>query len=373
MHITRRTDICFFSLVRTTACLLLAFVLVFGTIPFSSSKAYAVTSAEKQAEADELIRRLDTLQTEINEVQRQLDDAIAAQNNAQRQMNDARAREIAAAARTAELQQKLNARAIEAYRNGNISYLEVLFGSKSFSDLLVSWDMINRLNAYDAQLTNDSRESQREAEAAHQMYAEQERIAAAKKEEIEELMAQLAEKRAVLAAEIASINAEIAELLAEEAAAAAAAAEAARLAALAEEAKKNNGWIDPKVIESMGEFYHPCPGAQISSQFGWRGSEYHKGIDLAAPIGTNIYAAKSGTVAIAGYQSGTGNWIMIVHGNGIVTIYMHCSALYVSAGQYVSGGQVIAAVGNTGYSTGPHLHFQIELNSTPVDPYPFIY
>jgi len=373
MNITRHNNASLSSPVRIMACLLLAFILAFGAIPFTSNRAYATTSAEKQVEADELMRQLDALQTEINEVQRLLDDAIAAQNNARQQMNDARAREIAATARIAELQQKLNNRAIEAYRNGNTGYLEVLFGSKSFSDLLVSWDMINRLNAYDAQLTNDSRQSQREAEAAHQLYAEQERIAAGKKEEIEELMAQLAEVRAALAAEIANINSEIAELLAEEAAAAAAAAEEARLKALAEEAAKNNGWIDPKIIESMGEFYHPCPGAVISSQFGWRGGEYHKGIDLAAPTGTNIYAAKSGTVAIAGYQGGTGNWIMIIHGNGIVTIYMHASALYVYAGQYVSGGQVIAAVGSTGYSTGPHLHFQIELNGTAVDPYPFIY
>jgi len=372
MHIIRHSNLSFLSPVRIMALLLLALVVALSAIPLTPNKAYATTSAEKQAEADELMRQLDALQTEINEVQKRLDDAVAAQNNAQQQMKDAKAREIAASIRTAELQQKLNSRAVEAYRNGNISYLDVLFGSRSFSDFLVSWDMINRLNAYDAQLTNDAKESQREAEAAHQLYAEQERIAAGKKEEIEELLADLAAVRAQMAVELARINDELAELIAKEKAAAAAAAEEERLRKLAEEAAKNNGWMDPGSIASFGEFIHPCPGAVISSTFGWRGSEYHKGLDLAAPIGTNIYATKGGTVAIAGYQGGTGNWIMIMHGGGVVSIYMHCSALYVSAGQYVNAGQVIAAVGNTGYSTGPHLHFQVEINNVAVDPLQFL-
>ena len=94
----------------------------------------------------------------------------------------------------------------------------------------------------------------------------------------------------------------------------------------------------------------------------------HTGVDISAPNGTPIYAAKPGTVIIAGYSSSAGNWVVIDHGNGLVTKYMHHSSICVSAGQYVERGQQIGAVGSTGQSTGPHLHFQVELNGTAVNP-----
>jgi len=361
--------------VRVAAMLLLALMLVVFLVPAAAINAHAATSAEKQAEADELVRQLDALQTDIYNVTNRLNEATAAQNNALQQMADAKAREAAAIARTTELQKKLNERAVETYRNGSISYLDVLFGAKTFTDFLISWDMINRMNEYDAQLTRESKEAQREAEAAHQIYAEQERIAAGKKDEIAELKAQLEATSAAMAVEIERLNEEAAELLAQEEAA----AEAARLAALAAEAAANGGGSGggsaPEIIYGMGGIVHPCPGATITSRFGWRGfdNSFHKGIDLAAGTGTPIMAAYAGTVVIAGYDGGAGNWIMIMHGNGLVTKYMHGSQLYVSAGEYVYAGQVIMAMGSTGYSTGPHLHFQIEVNGVAQDPYYYLY
>ena len=359
------------GLARITASFLLALILAITLIPLAPASAWAVTSAEKQAEADELMRQLDALQTEINDVTKRLDEATEAQNNALLLMEDAKQREDAASERTSELQRQLGERAVEAYRNGNVSYLEVLFGAKSFSDFLISWDMVNRLNAYDAQLTSESKETRLEAEAAHQLYAEQERIAAQKKDEIAELKAELEQKSIEMAAELERMNEEIAELIAKEEAE----AEAARLAAAAAAAAASDGRLDPEIIMGMGGFVHPCPGAVITSTFGWRSFDnaFHKGIDLAAPMGTPVMAAASGTVVVAGYDGGAGNWIMIVHGNGIVTMYMHASQLYVSVGESVSAGQVIMAMGSTGYSTGSHVHFQVEINGTAVDPYPFIY
>ncbi|MCL1847469.1 MAG: peptidoglycan DD-metalloendopeptidase family protein [Coriobacteriia bacterium] len=354
-----------------TALFLLALILAITLTPLAPTTAYPVTSAEKQAEADELMRQIDALQTEINDVTKRLEDATAAQNNALALMEDAKQREEAAAERTSELQRQLGDRVVEAYRNGSVSYLEVIFGAKSFTDFLISWDMINRLNAYDAQLTSESKEMRLEAEAAHQLYAEQERIAAEKRSEIEELKAELEQKSASMAAELERMNEEIAELIAKEEAE----AEAARLAAAAAAAAESNGWLEPEVIVGMGGFVHPCPGAMISSSFGWRSFDnaFHKGIDLAAPTGTPILATQGGTVIISGYGGGAGNWVVIAHGNGIVTMYMHASAIYVSVGESVYAGEVIAAVGSTGNSTGPHLHFQIEINGSAVDPYPFIY
>ena len=107
----------------------------------------------------------------------------------------------------------------------------------------------------------------------------------------------------------------------------------------------------------------------LTSTFGEQRSGYnHKGIDLAANSGTPIEAALDGTVFFSGIASGYGNVVMIDHGDNIETVYAHCSTLNVSIGERVSKGQVIAEVGSTGDSTGPHLHFEIRVNDNPVDP-----
>jgi len=107
----------------------------------------------------------------------------------------------------------------------------------------------------------------------------------------------------------------------------------------------------------------------LTSTFGEQRSGYnHKGIDLAANTGTPIGAALDGTVSFSGVASGYGNVVMINHGDNIETVYAHCSKLKVSTGDTISKGQVIAEVGSTGDSTGPHLHFEIRVNGSPVNP-----
>ncbi len=99
----------------------------------------------------------------------------------------------------------------------------------------------------------------------------------------------------------------------------------------------------------------------------------HTGIDIGGAVGTDIYAYKSGTVTFSGWNSyGYGNFVRIDHGNGISTCYAHCSKLLVSSGQRVSQGQVIAKIGLTGNTTGPHLHFEVRINNVPVNPYSYI-
>jgi murein DD-endopeptidase MepM/ murein hydrolase activator NlpD len=342
--------------------LFLGFVLAFSLIPLSPVPAWPVTSAEKQAEADEMVRQLDALQTELVRVSQDLEKATAAQDVALQQMAEAKAREEAAAARTTELQTQLGERVVENYRQGSLSYLDVLFGARSFTELITSWDMVSRMNERDAALTQEAKKTRLEAESARQLYTEQERIAAAKKEEIIALRADMEQKSAEMQAEIEKLTAEAAELLAQEEAA----AEAARLAAIADASPS----VDPEQIEGLPPFTHPCPGASISSNFGWRDfdNSFHMGLDLAAPQGTPIFAAVDGTVIIAGWSNSAGNWVVISHGNGLVTKYMHASQLYVSAGQTVSAGEQIAAVGNTGNSFGAHLHFQVEINGSAVNP-----
>ena len=114
-------------------------------------------------------------------------------------------------------------------------------------------------------------------------------------------------------------------------------------------------------------------GYVLTSRFGYRGSGYHTGLDIASPLGTDIAAAASGVVTYSGWKGSYGYMVIVSHGNGVETYYAHCSSLYVSAGESVSQGEIIAAVGSTGNSTGPHLHLEIRVNGSPQNPEYYVY
>ncbi len=126
-----------------------------------------------------------------------------------------------------------------------------------------------------------------------------------------------------------------------------------------------------------GQLMYPTIG-EVTSYFGWRvhpilGTDrFHAGIDFGADYGSLIYASQSGRVIYADWYGGYGNAVVIDHGNGITTLYAHCSELYVRDGEAVQQGQPIAAVGSTGFSTGPHLHFELRANGEPIDPAPYL-
>ena len=140
-----------------------------------------------------------------------------------------------------------------------------------------------------------------------------------------------------------------------------------------------------KIEEQIEIEYHTVQGVYlevtpvsgiITSRFGSRESirTYgHTGLDIAAPAGTSIRAAADGTVTFAGYSGGYGYVVKMSHGNGIETYYAHCSELYVSAGEKIEAGDVIAAVGSTGNSTGNHLHFEVLVDGTEIDPQNYLY
>ncbi len=130
-------------------------------------------------------------------------------------------------------------------------------------------------------------------------------------------------------------------------------------------------------VRGSGQMVFPTNGV-ITSTFGWRvhpilGYErFHGGIDFGADYGTPIYAADRGTVIFSGWYGGYGNAVIVDHGDGMTTLYAHASELYISEGQTVEQGQAIAAVGSTGFSTGPHLHFEVRREGEPIDPAPYL-
>ncbi|MBD2214435.1 peptidoglycan DD-metalloendopeptidase family protein [Nostoc linckia FACHB-104] len=142
---------------------------------------------------------------------------------------------------------------------------------------------------------------------------------------------------------------------------------------VAEAHSKANSNSKSVIIRGTGMFAYPSDAA-TSSPFGWRihpilgYRRFHAGLDFAASYGSTIRAADSGTVIFAGWYGGYGKAVIIDHGNGITTLYGHTSELFVTEGQGVQRGQAISSVGSTGLSTGPHLHFEVRRDGTPVDP-----
>ena len=270
------------------------------------------------------------------------------------------------------------------YEEGNSYYLELLFSANGFADMLNKADYIEAISEYDRQKLEEyilneqliaacqeeleSQEALLQAEKdalLEEQTAKQELVAAAEvdiaqmQQGIDETQETIEQLNAELAAQTATIQALEAQIEAEK----------KRLAELNKPAATYDG----------GAFIWPCPSSKnITSPFGTRkhpilGIErFHNGIDIGAKSGAPILAAYNGTVVSASYTSAMGNYIMIDHGDGLYTIYMHCSALYVSQGQYVSRGDTIAAVGSTGLSTGPHLHFTVRRNGEYVNPLDYV-
>lgn len=268
------------------------------------------------------------------------------------------------------------------YEKGDALKLDFIFGSGNLADTLNKAEYIEKLSAYDRRMLDQYVAYSEYVGLCKQTLEEEKTVldetkAAQEKEQssLEELVSEGEAQIASLNSDITSKEAAMAEYQAEIAEQndvikvleAAIAEERQRLAEA--EGRKYDG----------GKFCNPCPAVRrISSEYGWRThpilgtQQYHNGIDMAADSGTPILAAYNGTVTAAGYSSTMGNYIMINHGDGLYTIYMHASALYVSKGQEVSRGQKIAAVGSTGRSTGPHLHFSVRVNGEYTSPWNYI-
>lgn len=353
---------------------IVAVALAAACLCLAARPAWAETSAEKQAQADALMTQVDALQTQLNAANADYDAATSDHSAAVAAMNEAQGRIDSAESQIERLQERLSKRAVGMYKSGgNTSFLNVILGSTTFDEFLTQWDALETITTQDAEMVQETKDLRAEAQSAHDEYATQEKTASDAMQKAADSKNQITATTASLQAQIATISAEAQQLAAEEAAAEEAAVAAAQAAAMSSGSyTDSDATAGNSVISGSGILAHPCPGATISSTFGPRWGTTHKGIDFSASTGTPYYAADSGTVLYAtndgGYNGGAGNWVVLVHGNGMVTKYMHSSAVFVSPGEYVERGQNIGQVGNTGDSTGPHLHFQVEVNGVAVDP-----
>lgn len=266
------------------------------------------------------------------------------------------------------------------YENGQDSYLEVLLSSRDISEFLNSAEYIAQIQNYDRQKLT---EYQNTVEMITNLEAQLEQDYAdlqALKETVENDKATVAAMMRQKESELAGLTDDIADAQSEaDYYAAEIQAQEELIAAIkrAEAEKAAAGIVDNPY--SGGAFVWPCPSStRVTSDYGTRisptsgASSNHKGIDIGAAGGADIVAAAPGTVKAASYSSAAGNYVMIDHGGGLYTVYMHASSLLVSPGQTVTAGQVIAKVGSTGISTGNHLHFGVSLNGSYVSPWGYL-
>ena len=202
--------------------------------------------------------------------------------------------------------------------------------------------------------------------ARNALVARQEALAAARAEQ-QAMLAGVRDERHEAEEDLSAMEAASASLASRiQAAEAAAAAAAAAEAEAAQSSSGGGGGGSSAGVVSSSGFMWPTSGV-VTSGFGYRWGRLHAGVDIAAPYGTGVVAAASGTVIYAGGMGGYGNIVVISHGNGLSTAYAHLSAIYVGGGSVLQG-QSIGAVGCTGSCTGNHLHFEVRVNGSPVDP-----
>jgi murein DD-endopeptidase MepM/ murein hydrolase activator NlpD len=332
---------------------------------------------KSKSDLNTYITQLDASLTDIQGKIDSLNDQITAKE----QEIEATEKELEEAERIQQEQYEAMKKRIKfLYERGDTIYVELLIESGSFSDMLNKAEYIEMLSSYDRKKLDEyiatTELIQVTKEALEEEKATLDAAKAEKEQEEKNLQSLLDTKEQELSnvkSDISSKEAAIAEYEAE------IKAENAAIAALEKEVAADKAALYSKYMYDGGMFTWPCPSySRISDNYGMRvhptlGIEkMHNGIDLAAPAGSSILAAYNGTVVAVDYNSSMGNYIMINHGGGLYTIYMHCSALYVSKGQDVTSGTKIAAVGSTGRSTGNHLHFGVRLNGAYVSPWNYL-
>lgn len=395
------------------------------------ARAQASAMEEEKEKLEQTLRSLEGLKADTAAYVRELDVSLTALNVEMDQLGEqvhlkeeeiCRTKEQLEAAKETEARQyaAMKLRIRYMYEKGDDSFIQLLFEARSLSEILDRAEYIRQIAVYDREQldTYEAVRKEREEKEAQLNWEHQELLAlqeatAAKQASVEQLLEAKQTELAAYETKIASAQTQV-DLYQQDIE-----AQEAKIAALEEEilrqeeearrreearkraeeearrkAEEEQKGQEAKEKEEEGKeeakgssgsytkadlgdisFIWPCPSSsRITSGFGSRSSPMegasaqHNGIDIGAGTGSDILAAADGVVLIATYSYSAGNYVTVSHGGGITTVYMHCSRLNVSAGESVKKGQVIGAVGSTGYSTGPHLHFGIRSGGAYVDP-----
>ncbi len=282
----------------------------------------------------------------------------------------------------ADSRKKLSGRLKEVNKRQMSDYWAVLFKSDNFYDFVTRLDFIKKITQNDVKEIKKLREQRLKLEhqeeqlislrneliEAEKRYREQQMREMQLRAEQKSVLDQVSAQKAVQSKLVYDLefltrgeNAELEELIRQE------------QALYADQTRKIKPAGKPQKVVSSSSFIWPVRGV-ITSPFGYRMHPirgryiFHSGIDIGVASGTPIKCSANGTVIMSTWYGGYGNCIIVDHGGGWSTLYGHCSALYVSKGKTVMQGTVIGAVGSTGMSTGPHLHFEVRYNGSPVDP-----
>jgi len=271
----------------------------------------------------------------------------------------------------------LEARVRAIYIEEPPDVLSFLVSAASFDDLIDNYEFLTRIGTQDQRIAHQvdaakikAANERRATTSTRRLTAATVSVISARTEEARTVRDELAASRNTLASArqlkqsaLASARQTREEYLAE---VEALAAQSAALAAAIRDAQAGAGSTGTGAPSAVG-FIWPVNGAVVSG-FGMRWGRMHEGIDISATTGTPIWAAAAGTVIHAGWLGGYGNLVVLDHGNGLATAYAHASAILVVLGQQVAQGETIALIGSTGNSSGPHLHFEVRVNGTAVDP-----
>ena len=375
----------------------------------AKSKKTALEAEKKKTEQE--LKSLEGLKNDTTAYVKKLDSSLESIGNELSKLNDdidakekqieTTKEELSEAKETEKSQyEAMKLRIKYMYEKGDSNYVDLLMESGSLSELLSKAEYITKISAYDRQKLDEyaatkekiaEKEKALEGEHAELLtlqdeteakQASVEKLLTAKQTELQNYETKIASAEGQISEYAKSIEAQENQIRSIETEMKRKEEEARKKA---EEEKKKaaaaNKTTPTYKTVSLGDisFTWPCPASgRITSGFGGRKSPTkgaslnHKGIDISAPTGTSIVAAAAGEVVIATYSSSAGNYVMLSHGGGVYTVYMHASSLLVSQGQNVKKGQTIAKVGSTGYSTGSHLHFGVRVNGAYVNPSKYV-
>lgn len=326
---------------------------------------------------EELDSDLDDINDRIDSLNKLIDDKEFEIQTTEKELEEAK--DIAA-----RQYETMKRRLKFVYEHGEASQAEMLLSSKSFVDFLNKAEFISKMSAYDRRMLDSYIDAKNNV-------AEKENVLIGQKNDLEEARAAVENEQSATETLLSEKEKEITDYEGDISNKEAAIAEYEAMiaeqdqiiksleAAILEEKKRLLEENKKTIVYDGGKFKWPAPSyTRISDDYGNRThpilgtKQFHNGVDMAAPSGSPILAAYDGEVIAASYSPAMGNYIMIDHGDGIITIYMHASAISVSTGKMVARGERIGSVGSTGRSTGPHLHFSVRENGSYVSPWKYL-